>query len=518
MSEDFDEIEPFTFSLSYFIVLYFVMMWAGLFPSVLAGYWYFITFPFSFNLLYLILLIPLFFALYGIALLSSLISTKAGIWLVHKRITYPEPGIYRLSMDEPQARAYITKGNIKNFARWLFYFFRVSFLRAFWLRRMGVKVGKNVRMGYHVEDEDFIEIGDNTFMSRETVLTGHQLDQVSLILCKMIVGKNCIFSFPSGSGGGFIGDNSIFRPMTSGMKGIICRGNAIYYGVPCKKVGEYSDLSPSEIEEIKQHSLKMDKIDFIKEKNRPIKINEAKMVVFKVLIIIGGIFFAALLLLPYILFFRAFYSPGNHLINIALLTLAPIFFLIVMGAFLAGIAVTVKLLLVYYDRKGEIPEGYYELDDPRAKIFKIKYMLRIFGLRVFRRTPLKITDVFALYFWGNVTLGKNVILQDSIVDPQYLEVGDHSVLGVRSRIHTHDIVNGKLYIKKVKIGKNVIIGGYVHIKPGVEIADGSVAGVAAWFRKNRKCKRPALWLGKPAFELPLDIIKKGRNAKDRYID
>ena len=517
MSEKIDQIKPFTFNLGYFIGLFFLMTWLGLFPSVVIGYFYFVIFPFSFNLLSIVMLVPLFFVLYGTALLFSLLFTKVGIWLVYKRVTYPKFGNYTLSMDEPQTRAFVNKGNIKNFGRWLYYFFHLNFLRAFWLRRMGVKVGKNVKLGNHVEDEEFIEIGDNTYMARNTIITGHQINQTTLTLCQMVIGKDCIFEFPSGAGGGIIGDNSIFTPVTSGMKGLICRGNAIYEGVPCKKVTD-NNLTPDEIKELKQKIRKIDKINFIKEKNAPIKINEAKLFIIKTSVVIVGILFATLFIHFFILFFQAFYSPTNHFLNILILTLVPVIFIIALGAFIIGASLTIKLFLIYYDRKAEIPEGYYELDDPRAKWFKIKYCLRMFGLRLFHKTPFKIADTFALRLWGQVKIGKNVKMDDAVVDPQYLEIDDFSQVSARARIHTHDIIDGKLYIKSVKIGKNVLLGGYAHLKPGVEIADESIAGIAAWFRKNRKCTRCALYLGKPAFELPIEFVNRAVSAKEKYVD
>lgn len=155
---------------------------------------------------------------------------------------------------------------------------------------------------------------------------------------------------------------------------------------------------------------------------------------------------------------------------------------------------------------------------PRMKIFKIKYLLRLFGLRIFRGTPFKIADTFLLRFWGGIVIGKYVKLDVAIIDPQYLEIGDYSQLTARTRVHTHDISNGEVYIKKVKIGKNVLIGGFSHIKPGVEIADNSFGGIAAWFRKNQKCKRRALYLGKPVAEFPIELVNKAVRAKERYID
>ena len=301
------------------------------------------------------------------------------------------------------------------------------------------------------------------------------------------------------------------------MAGQICRGNAIYEGVPCKKVAD-NNLSPEEIEALKQKIRDYDNTDWIKQKNAPIKISGLKLFIMKLLTVIGGILFGLLFPFLYSLFFRAFYSPANHLVNIALLTPVPFIFVISIGMFIIGICIFIKIFIVYYDRKGDLPEGYYELDDPRAKWFKIKYFLRLFGLRIFHNTPFKIADSFAMRFWGKVKFGKNVWMDVAIIDPQYLEVGDYTHIGQSARIHTHDIIDGKLYIKKVKLGKNILVGGYAHIKPGVEIADGSIVGVAAWFRKNRIGKRPALWLGKPAFELPIEVFDKSTSGKEKYVD
>lgn len=269
---------------------------------------------------------------------------------------------------------------------------------------------------------------------------------------------------------------------------------------------------------MKQKIRETDKKNYIKEKNAPIKINEIKLSLMKILILVGGFLFSFLFLYLYYLFFKSFYISANHLLNIVLISLVPFLFLVLLGTFVVGSAIVIKLLLIYYNRKAAIPEGTYDVNDPLMKIFKIKYLIRLFGLRIFRSTPFKIADTFALRFWGNVKIGKNVKLDSAIIDPQYLEVGDHSQLAARVRVHTHDISDGKVYIKKVVIGKNTLIGGYSHIRPGVEIADNCVAGIAAWFNKNRKYKQRALLMGKPAYELPIELFKKAASAKEKYID
>jgi len=396
--------EVITFNFAFFIGLFFLTAWINLFPSILAGYWFFKTFPFEFSFLYLLCLIPLFFALYGIALGWSVVTTKIGIWVVNKRITYPLVGSYPLSMDNPQTRAFIMKGNIKGIGRWLHYFFNIKFIRAFWMRRMGVKIGKNVKWGIYVQDEEFTEIGDNTFMAWSTILSSHLMDQNDLTINKTIIGKNCLFEFPSGAVGATVGDNSYFTKVTGAMKGTICRGNAIYSGVPCKKIGEFSDLSPSDIENIKKKIREIDKTNFIKQKNAPIKVSELKLFLMKSIIVLGGVIFGLLFPYLYSLLFQSLYNPTNELGNILLLALVPFIFLLSMGFLIVGTTLIVKIFIMYYDRKGEIPEGTYELDDPRAKWFKIKYLLRMFGLRLFHNTPFKLAEPFAMRLWGHVKL------------------------------------------------------------------------------------------------------------------
>ncbi len=516
-SEDF---EPFTFSYGFFIALFFIMTWGGLFPSVIMGYFYFKIFPFSFDPLYLLLLIPMFIILYGIALASSLLTTKLGIWVVHKRIAYPIPGSYNMSMDEPQTRAWVLKGNIKNFGRWLFYLPHLSFLQKFWMRRMGLKIGKRVKLGEYILDDDFIEIGDNTFFARDCIVSGHLMDQSQLTLNPTIIGKNCIFESFSGSVGGTIGDNSIFKFRTGVMKGQICKGDAIYQGFPAKKIAD-NDLSPEALKDLITEIRESDKnsrYDLIKIKNAPIKISGIKLFFSKLCIILGGCLLAGLLIFLIYLFYKGTLSTTNDLWNIFLLALLPIIFFVTLGFFIAGTTIFTKIFLLYYDRKAEISEGYYELDDPYAKIFKTKYFLRLFGLGLFRSTFFKIADTFAMRLWGTVNVGQYSKLEDAIVDPQYLEVGDNTQIGAGARVHTHDIINGKLYFKKVILGNNVLVGAFTHIKPGVELVDGTITAVATWLEKDLKTEKPALWLGKPAIEYPLSKVTKSAKLDGKSVD
>lgn len=70
-------------------------------------------------------------------------------------------------------------------------------------------------------------------------------------------------------------------------------------------------------------------------------------------------------------------------------------------------------------------------------------------------------------------IGMNV----SIRQPELIEVGEKSILGLGCIISCHYSPNGKVHVqKKVKIGKKSVIGGFAGIAPGVVVGDNSVVG------------------------------------------
>ncbi|MFX1295339.1 MAG: hypothetical protein ACFFD2_10865, partial [Promethearchaeota archaeon] len=82
------------------------------------------------------------------------------------------------------------------------------------------------------------------------------------------------------------------------------------------------------------------------------------------------------------------------------------------------------------------------------------------------------------------------------------------IISILSRVHTHNIIDGKLVLKRVKIGDNVMVGGVSHIDVGCEIGTGTLLGIATYCKPNKKLKPNALYLGNPAMKYPKDLLKK----------
>jgi len=96
--------------------------------------------------------------------------------------------------------------------------------------------------------------------------------------------------------------------------------------------------------------------------------------------------------------------------------------------------------------------------------------------------------------------GKRYLISiwSDIMDPYLVEIGENSSIGAYSLLVSHIITGEKIFIKKIKIGKNVTIGLNSTILPGVEIGDNSVVGAGSLVLPNTKIGKNEFWAGTPA--------------------
>lgn len=68
-------------------------------------------------------------------------------------------------------------------------------------------------------------------------------------------------------------------------------------------------------------------------------------------------------------------------------------------------------------------------------------------------------------------------LKTTIRQPELIEVGSGSILGLGCILSCHFTANGKIHTQlPIKIGNKSIIGGYSAIAPGTTVGDNSVVG------------------------------------------
>ncbi|MEM1658947.1 MAG: hypothetical protein QXK94_07950 [Candidatus Jordarchaeales archaeon] len=95
-----------------------------------------------------------------------------------------------------------------------------------------------------------------------------------------------------------------------------------------------------------------------------------------------------------------------------------------------------------------------------------------------------------------------------ITDPPLIEMGDGSYAGWGAIIAGHVMDGKKLWLKRVKIGRNVMIGGYTIVFPGAEIGDEAVIGAMSLVPKDAKIPPRTVWAGIPARQIGI-VDEKG---------
>jgi len=147
-----------------------------------------------------------------------------------------------------------------------------------------------------------------------------------------------------------------------------------------------------------------------------------------------------------------------------------------------------------------VEEGYYEMDpaNPNVGSWMLNASLTSMGRYLVGFLPLGQPGLAShvLRILG-ARIGRNAIAS-SIIDPPLVEMGEGSVAGGGSIISGHALDGKKIYIGRVKIGRNVLIGGNTIVLPGVEIGDGAVVAAMSLIPKKTRIPPRTVWMGIPA--------------------
>lgn len=124
-------------------------------------------------------------------------------------------------------------------------FARATTIYPVYLRMMGAKIGKDVVFNtQHVYDLDIIEVGDRTVIGANASILGHVGEKSKLLRAPIKIGKHCtIGQYANIFPGVTMGDNCHVGAMSLVPKGSTLDANAVYGGVPVKKI---RDLRPGE--------------------------------------------------------------------------------------------------------------------------------------------------------------------------------------------------------------------------------------------------------------------------------
>lgn len=124
-------------------------------------------------------------------------------------------------------------------------FARATTLYPVFLRMMGAKIGRDVVFNtQHVYDLDIISVGDKTVIGANASILGHVGEKGKLLRAPITIGKNCtIGQYANVFPGVTMGDNCHVGAMSLVPKGSTLDANAVYVGIPVRKV---RDLTPGQ--------------------------------------------------------------------------------------------------------------------------------------------------------------------------------------------------------------------------------------------------------------------------------
>jgi fatty acid synthase len=124
-------------------------------------------------------------------------------------------------------------------------FARATTIYPVYLRMMGAKIGRDVVFNtQHVYDLDIIEVGDKTVIGANASILGHVGEKGKLVRQPIKIGKNCtIGQYANIFPGVTMGDNCHVGAMSLVPKGSTLDANAVYVGIPVRKV---RDLTPGQ--------------------------------------------------------------------------------------------------------------------------------------------------------------------------------------------------------------------------------------------------------------------------------
>ncbi len=128
-------------------------------------------------------------------------------------------------------------------------FWRSSALYILFLRAMGAKIGRHVIVNSNtVYDHDMLEIGDYTVIGGDAAIIGHVGEKGHLVREKIRIGRHCtVGQYTTVFPGATLGDNCHVGAMSLVPKGAVLESNAVYGGVPVRKI---KDLKPGETSRI----------------------------------------------------------------------------------------------------------------------------------------------------------------------------------------------------------------------------------------------------------------------------
>lgn len=162
--------------------------------------------------------------------------------------------------------------------------------------------------------------------------------------------------------------------------------------------------------------------------------------------------------------------------------------------FMFGVAcgILVKLLLRIYP----FVPGSYAMDSVEFSRWKLFMILSEFGRKALGPFSVVFARPLIERLFG-ARIGKNTAIAGKLIDGHMIELADEAIVGEDSIVSAHYIINGKLTLRPVRIGKGATVGGGAIVACS-NVGDGSSVIAASFVSPGTEIPGGELWGGFPA--------------------
>lgn len=157
------------------------------------------------------------------------------------------------------------------------------------------------------------------------------------------------------------------------------------------------------------------------------------------------------------------------------------------------------LLFRLHQRVAPIPSGNIKpgsAEEHTAFVYMLHYILLFNPLIFSRLLPYPLLGLLLRVLGAK--MGKNSFCSGLMMDPQFIQIGNNSLIGNDAMLIAHVIEGDVLAYEPIVIGNNVTIGARAIIMAGVTIEDGAIVGVQSVVSKGCHIRREETWVGCPA--------------------
>ena len=166
---------------------------------------------------------------------------------------------------------------------------------------------------------------------------------------------------------------------------------------------------------------------------------------------------------------------------------------------LYGVLMMAMLGLVRSIFRITIKEGDYGAGAPEAQAWLLFNGLHFLYVKTFLDF-LRLSPMLNLYLrWMGAKVGQGCVINTkNIADMPLLEIGDEVMIGGDAVIICHAVYDGKLSLRRTRIGDHATIGLEAVILPGVEVGEDATVAARACVFPGARVARGATWAGSPA--------------------